>query len=70
MTIPERVDTRFHGLKKHHLAHRVELLGFTSFSRVCRTCYEPRELAALSAASAPVPAFFREGGQAVAEEAD
>ena len=53
--------------KPDHLAPHVELLGFSSFNRVCRTCYQPWELAELAAAGGPVPAFFREAGQAVAE---
>jgi cysteine synthase A len=54
-------------VKPDHLAPHVELLGFSSFNRVCRTCYQPSELAELAAAGGPVPAFFREAGQAVAE---
>ncbi len=53
--------------KPDHLAPHVELLGFTSFNRVCRTCYQPWELEELAAAGGPVPAFFREAGRAVAE---
>jgi cysteine synthase A len=35
--------------KPDHLTPRVELLGFTSFNRTCRTCFEPWELTPLKA---------------------
>ena len=53
---------------QHHLTPHVEFKRFTSFNRVCRTCYSPAELAQLSSAGGPVPAFFRKAGQAVSAE--
>jgi cysteine synthase A len=54
-------------VKPDHLSPRVELIGFSSYNRVCRTCYQPWELAELAEAGGPVPEFFRQAGQAVAE---
>ncbi len=48
-----------------HVTPHVEFTGFTSFNRVCQTCYSPAELAQLAGAGGPVPAFFREAGRAV-----
>ncbi len=53
-------------VKPGHLTPQVQLEGFTSFNRVCQTCYSPPELARLATAGGPIPAFFREAGRAVA----
>jgi cysteine synthase A len=34
-------------VKPDHQSPRIELLGFTSFNRVCKTCFEPWELTPL-----------------------
>ena len=51
-----------------HLTPHVEFTQFTSFNRVCQTCYSPAELAGLASSGGPVPVFFRKAGRAVATE--
>jgi len=56
-------------VKPDHLTTHVELLGFTSYNRVCGACYPAGELAELAAAGGPNADFFRRAGHLMEEGA-
>jgi cysteine synthase A len=61
---------RYEPEKPDHLTSRVELLRFTSYNRVCSSCYSDKELAEMAATGGPNAEFFRKAGRIIEKGAD
>lgn len=53
-----------------HLSPRIELQGFSSFNRVCQTCYTPEEMVRLARTGGAVAEFFGEVGKELEDRED
>jgi cysteine synthase A len=49
-------------VKPDHMAPHVDLLGFTSYNRVCNMCFGPEDLLALTDSNGPDAKFLRDAG--------